>query len=107
MSNAETPEHRQAERTPPTEWLAVDTDDLTWASWADEYVVYHRRSGMTHLLNAAAFALITEVLVEQRSTSDVALCIEPGALDEGQDVHIADVREMLRQMASIGLVRTA
>jgi PqqD family protein of HPr-rel-A system len=53
----------------PRAWRVNPNHHLSWRTWDDEHVVYHRESGDTHLLNAVAAAAL-ECLAESPATAD-------------------------------------
>jgi PqqD family protein of HPr-rel-A system len=92
--------------TVPTDckWRAADGDDLVWAEWGGDYVVFHRPSGKTHLLNDVGRHLLTQVLTEPRATEEVAriLLDADGGYPDAE--FVADVEGMLERYDQLGLV---
>ena len=60
-------------------WRLVPGQLLRTRQWDDEFVVYNDLSGDTHLIDAAAMAIL---LALQAVPAGMALPGEPGALDE-------------------------
>jgi PqqD family protein of HPr-rel-A system len=87
-----------------TEWCARRAEDLVWAEFGEDYVVYHRPSGKTHFLNSASVALLREVLASPRNASSAA---EELAARESAPVDaefVAAVLESLAHLEHLGLV---
>lgn len=86
-----------------TRWVS-EAGDILWAQWDEDFIAFHRPSGKTHLLNAASEALLTHILVEPKSTTEVVRELsgdEDGALDEGL---VAEIDQLLMHLEEIGLV---
>lgn len=87
-------------------WQALPPDTIAWTEWdADHYIAYHRPSGITHYLNAASAALITEILTDAADAKAVAKAFEPamGGTDWGE--HLAEITATLEHLEILGLVR--
>jgi PqqD family protein of HPr-rel-A system len=77
---------------------------LAWAEWDGEFVLYHRPSGKTHFLNATTALLLTEILIEPKSTADATtalLATQIAAIESEQHQYVA---ELLKRLESLGLV---
>ena len=82
-------------------WLAAKPEALDWASWDGEHVVFHRPSGKTHLVNAAAFHLLTRILVEPCALARVQSELEQVGIEQPEP----DTLELLQWLDELGLVR--
>ena len=54
---------------PAERWKAVSASELLWEAWENEFTVYHRQTGETHILNALP-AEIVHLLDEIPMTTD-------------------------------------
>lgn len=78
-------------------------NELLWADYGDEHVAYCSRSGKTHLLNDASYRLLTEILLEPRSSAEIAQALaETG--DEGLESGGGKLDSVLRHLESLGLI---
>jgi PqqD family protein of HPr-rel-A system len=85
-------------------WQAAPPDDVAWFESTGEFVAYHRPSGRTHLLNAACEFLLTQLLNEPKSLSQI---VDTLRADAGQSIDIGDVNQigaLLDRLVQIGLV---
>ena len=64
-----------------TRWRRIR--DAGYASFdcGDGFVVYHRLSGKTHLLNDSSFYLLTDLLNEPMNLDEIAGAFDPGHRD--------------------------
>jgi len=87
-------------------WRRRDADDSAIEAFDDEdhAVVYHRPSGVTHLLNAPTIRLLTEVLVEPASFQEIAAAFRTDneSLDEAEFVGV--LQDMLARLEHYGFV---
>lgn len=92
--------------TVPTvcKWRAADGDDLLWADWGGDHVVFHRPSGKTHLLNDVSRLLLTQVLTEPLATEEVARILLDTDGGQPDPEYLADVEGMLERYDQLGLV---
>lgn len=88
--------------TPAPRWRAVPAEQLAWLNFDEQFVVYHRPSGKTHLLNAASAQLIRQVLAEARTAQSAAVCL---AGDGSDDAYVELVAGLLLRLEELGLVR--
>lgn len=89
-------------------WQSSPTDSIVWTRWEDDqFIAYHRPSGITHYLNAASAALITELLVEPADAVSVARAFEPATGDSDWDEHLDEIFAMLVHLEHLGLIRRA
>jgi PqqD family protein of HPr-rel-A system len=84
-------------------WRAADPKTMDWASWDDEHVLFHLPSGKTHLMNAAAHRLLTEILTEPRDLEQITALLgdHPGA---ERDQQRSETFELLLRLEELGLV---
>ncbi len=88
-------------------WQRADSAGWLWSTWDDQHVLFHRPSGKTHFLNAAAVFLLEEVLGEpstiSAATETLATARNVTADNELRD----DVTEMLLRLEELGLIESA
>jgi PqqD family protein of HPr-rel-A system len=53
-------------------WQRRCRDDLIWADFNDQFVVFHRSSGQTHFLNESAAVLLIDVLASPATLDEAA-----------------------------------
>ena len=92
--------HSSLDRT----WRVPDTDDILWVQWADDFVAFHRPSGRTHLLNAASEALLTRILVESKTTTEVVRELTSDGHGAFDDRLVAEIDALLTHLEELGLV---
>ena len=89
-------------------WQSPPADSIVWTRWHDDqFIAYHRPSGITHYLNAASKALITELLIEPSDAATVARAFEPAAGESDRDEHLEEIVAMLVHLEHLGLIRRA
>ena len=89
-------------------WQSPPADAIVWTRWDDDqFIAYHRPSGITHFLNAASAALITELLVEPSDAPTVARAFEPAMADANHEEHLDEIIAMLVHLEHLGLIRRA
>ena len=89
-------------------WQSPPADAIVWTSWDDDqFIAYHRPSGITHFLNAASAALITELLIEPSDAETIARAFEPAIGDSDWDEHLDEIIGMLVHLEHLGLIRRA
>ncbi len=89
-------------------WRSPPPDAIVWTRWdGDQFVAYHRPSGITHFLNAASALLITELLVEPADAAAVATAFEAAQGDAGWEQHLEEITTMLVHLEHLGLIRRA
>lgn len=62
-------------------WQCRCPDDLLWADFGDQFVVFHRPSGQTHFLNESAAVLLIDVLASPTTLEEAARALL-GELDD-------------------------
>lgn len=93
---------------PRRRWRAAHRDDLRWAEFDGRFVLYHRRSGQTHFLNAASAVLLQDILVDEVDLDAACRAITP-ALDGDASAPIDPDRlrymlGLLERFEELGLV---
>lgn len=89
---------------PETRWRSGSPQDLAWAEFDADFVVYHRPSGKTHLLNAASAALLRQVLLEPKDARAAAEELAAGEGAVGDAGFLAAVVAALAQLEHLGLI---
>jgi len=89
-----TPEHR---------WRCARAEYLLWAHWDEDYVVFHRPSGKTHLLNESGRSLLTEVLIKPLDSRQVIAALTGPDCDESAESS-RDILATLYRFEQLGLV---
>ena len=82
----------------------ASTDDLVWAEFGDDYVVYHKPSGKTHFLNSATALLLAHVLVEPKNAVEAAEELADREEAVGNADFFAAVARALAHLEHLGLV---
>ena len=83
-----------------------NVNDCAWASYDEASVVYHRPSGLTHLLNPASVYLLTDVLVEARSFDEVVDSFVPEGEQTDPQQFREQIMEILMRLEYFGLLET-
>lgn len=89
---------------PEPRWRSGPPQDLAWAELGDDYVLYHRPSGKTHLLNAASAALLRQVLLEPKDARSAARELADREGAEGHADFVDAVTAALAQLEHLGLI---
>ena len=87
-----------------TLWRRRSNDDCAWAKFADGYVLYHRPSGKTHVMNDASVALVTELLSEPTTLADVIGVFRVDGADADEKVLVESMVTLLLRLEEFGLV---
>ena len=86
-------------------WTVNTEHELLWRSWSpDEFVVYHRESGETHLLNALTAFVLRTLRSESLNSTELA----GRAADEfGPEFENAEqeLEHLLGHLDELGLVQ--
>ena len=86
-------------------WRSLPSDAIVWTRWDDDqFIVYHRPSGITHFLNAASALLLRDLLVEPSDASYVARAFAPATSDAAWDEHLEEITDMLLHLERLGLI---
>jgi PqqD family protein of HPr-rel-A system len=88
---------------PADEFWGSHASDCIWVRYGDDFVVYHRHSAKTHLLNLAGYRLLTEILQQPVTTLEIAARLANDCGDDAPPDEVA-VREMLLRFEHLGLV---
>ncbi len=88
-------------------WCAGPDENLIWAEWGGDCVVFHRPSGLTHLVNASTAVLLREVLSTPRTIAEAAarLAESQGAVPAPD--YADDVGGLMERLEFLGLVERA
>ena len=81
-----------------------NTADCVWARYGDDFVLFHRPSGKTHLLNRAGYRLLTEILQSPMQTATIAARLASADGGGSESLDEADVHAMLARFEYLGLV---
>lgn len=88
----------------PARWRAVAQSEFVWANEGEAPVLYHRRSGRTHFVNAATALLLQEILLEPKDAGEAAAALAAGqAAPEETDLP-EQVQAILLRLEELGLV---
>lgn len=86
-------------------WRSVPSDELVSIRWGDIFVVYHKPSGLTHVLNGAMFCLLDDILCVPRDSAGaidgLSQLSEDGAVLPARE----QILESLVRLEQLGLVR--
>ena len=78
--------------------------DCAWARYGDDHVVFHRPSGKTHLLNAAGYRLLTDILEKPSHAAAIAAQLASAGGTESEGLDEEEVFTMLVRFEYLGLV---
>jgi PqqD family protein of HPr-rel-A system len=87
-----------------TVWQSLESGNVLWAQWDDDYVLYHRPSGKTHFVNAATAELLTSILLEPKSAHAAAEELAAAEQASGDEAFFAEVASLLERLEHVGLV---
>lgn len=87
-----------------THWRARPAHEFVSSQLGDDYAVYHRPSGRTHFLNAAAADLLERVLLQPRTAAAAAAELAAGEGAPGSAEFVAVVAESLSRLEYLGLI---
>ncbi len=83
-------------------------ETIVWTQWDDDqFIAYHRPSGITHFLNAASASLITELLNEPADAPTVARAFELANRGADRQEHLVEIVAMLEHLEHLGLIERA
>jgi PqqD family protein of HPr-rel-A system len=90
-------------------WTAAPPADLCWVRWHDDdqYVLYHRPSGKTHIVNEATWLLLNQILrnpLDLTGTTHELARLRNLTPDEDLSAHVAG---LLLSLEDLGLVLRA
>ena len=89
---------------PDDVFWSSNASDCVWARYGDDFVVFHRPSGKTHLLNLAGYRLLTEMLQDPVSTSTIAARLADSSSGDAAPLDEAAVEDMLLRFEYLGFV---
>jgi PqqD family protein of HPr-rel-A system len=84
-------------------WRRGNPDDCIWFDGDDAFVVYHRPSGTTHLMNDASSTLLRELLREPMSLAEIAAVCDAESASQSPE-YIESLADMLKRFAQLGFV---
>jgi PqqD family protein of HPr-rel-A system len=93
-----------ADSSPASAFWSSVPSDCTWACYGDDFVVFHRPSGKTHLLNRAGYRLLTDILQRPATSSEIAARLANSSGDGADTPDEVAVRDMLLRFEYLGLV---
>ena len=93
-----------SERDLSTRWQHARPQDCVWSDCGDAYVVFHRPSGKTHLMNDASARLLRELLRSAETLEAVACEFEPGIGNHESAEYLERLVAMLRRLEQLGLI---
>jgi PqqD family protein of HPr-rel-A system len=85
-------------------WRLRGSQDFAWAAFDDGFVLYHRPSGTTHLLNDGMHHLLTRVIDGNAAFSEIADAFAEVAADADRAEYLASLRAMLDRMVELGFI---
>ena len=104
------PNHPSNSPTPASlldaSWRCGSPEECLWFDCDDAFVVYHRPSGKTHLMNDVSAYLLRDLLVEPMRLLDVVVALSPDSTERSVDFE-KTVAEMLIRFEQLGLVERA
>ena len=104
------PSHQSNSATSPAtvdvRWRQGNPDDCIWFDGDDAFVVYHRPSGKTHLMNEASSHLLRDLLRETMSLAEIAAAFEPESTASSSE-HLESLAGMLKRLEQLGFVERA
>jgi PqqD family protein of HPr-rel-A system len=93
-----------ARPAPLVHWRAVPTNELHFARWGDDAVLFHERSGLTHLVNSAAAVLLSKVLGSPRTLESAAEALASAQNAHADEHFLSEVAELIARLEMLGLV---
>ena len=88
-------------------WRTCHGDDCAWFDCGDGFVVCHRPSGKTHVLNDASYRLLTELLQNPMDVAAIAAEFASGQDKSPSDDYLERMASMLRRLEQFGLIQRA
>ena len=90
--------------TPLICWRAVPANELHFAQWGDDAVLFHGRSGLTHLVNGATAVLLSEVLASPRTLESATEALASAQSACAGEHFLSEVAELIARLEMLGLV---
>ena len=84
-------------------YLQSNPDECIWVDCDDAYVVYHRPSGKTHLMNEASSKLLRDLLREPQRLAEIAEALAEGPGPQSGEI-LDSLQAMLKRFEQLGLV---
>lgn len=78
-------------------------DECIWVDCDDAFVVYHRPSGKTHLMNHASSHLLRDILGEPMKLSEIASALAEGPGPQSGEI-LDSLQALLKRFEQLGLV---
>ena len=85
-------------------WRRCEPENCVWKNYGDDYVVYHRPSGTTHLINDASYRLLTTLLIEPRDFASIARFFQATQADIDSREYMSRMAAMLNRLEHLGLI---
>lgn len=85
-------------------WRAVPANELHFAQWGDEVVLFHRTSSLTHLVNVATVVLLREILVDPRTLDAAARALVIAQNAQADEHFLSELAELVQRLEALGLV---
>ena len=89
-----------------TLWRQGNTEDYLWFDGEEAFVVYHRPSGKTHLINDVSSYLLRDLLSSPKSLTEIALAIGHDSNRPSKDF-LESLAATLKRFEQLGLVERA
>lgn len=88
----------------PARWRAVAQHEFAWANDGGAPVLYHRRSGQTHFVNAATALLLREILLEPKNAGEATAALTAAQAPLADAGLCGQVEAILLRLEELGLV---
>ncbi len=89
---------------PLVHWRAVPANELHFARWGDDVVLFHQTSGLTHLLNVATVVLLREILADPRTFDAAARALVIAQNAQADEHFLSEFAELIQRLEGLGLV---
>lgn len=83
------------------QWQSPANEEIVWLDLGDDSVAFHRPSGKTHFLNSSSKRLITELLRDPMSLTDI---MEALGVANTESENMGHIESMLERLERLGLV---
>ena len=90
--------------SPATKWRRARDAGFASFDCGDGFVIYHRLSGKTHLLNDSSYYLLTDLLNEPMGLEEIAETFDPGHDDVSASEYTNQMASMLLRLEQFGLI---
>lgn len=88
----------------PVQWQSRPQNDIAWINWGQDHIAYHRRSGITHFLNASSKQLLTELLREPKDAKEITNAFGASEGDPDWSTQFGEIRALLGQLEHLGFI---